>query len=621
MSGGVGATAANPRPTTEGDTLALRRFVWGWLLLTALCCLFVHQRARIDRAPPPPEGAAPWAMAALEAARIGATLPEPPAEVASYRGRGPVIALAWWKGRVQARHVGGADFAGSVRAAAKRFASDENLGRLQALSTSSADGLRYSITVARGQGPLLGSIPLLSSLSLVPLVEGVSAELDGRRAHLTPDEILAAGLYDAAVRTPIPDLSFGADQKALAAILARELAVDTDLLLERGSLRRFAATTLLREPYPREQKLDRAALERAAREGAEFLLRHQESNGRYTYVYGGQQGSALPRGYNMPRHAGTTYFLAQAHRLLDMPEAREGARRALRWVRDEAGARCGGPELWCVRQRAIADIGAAALTALAASEVLTTGADAAIAEQLQGLNAFIRSMQREDGELMHVYDLRARKPIDVQKMYYSGEAAYALLLSQRVAPDARDLETAKRLMGHLTGGAWGFFGSRYFYGEEHWTCQAAASAAPHMDVDEALAFCMRWLDFQRVLQYRPGQTPWPVAGAIGVGPVILPRITAVASRVEAGAQIYRVARDRGLPVGELRRQLEATLSLLLRMRWSPGPVHVLADPAAALGGFPATQASLEVRNDFVQHAGSAMLLWAEILREEEQQGR
>ena len=30
-----------------------------------------------------------------------------------------------------------------------------------------------------------------------------------------------------------------------------------------------------------------------------------------------------------------------------------------------------------------------------------------------------------------------------------------------------------------------------------------------------------------------------------------------------------------------------------------------------------TQASLEVRNDFVQHAGSAMLLWAEVLAEEE----
>jgi hypothetical protein len=57
------------------------------------------------------------------------------------------------------------------------------------------------------------------------------------------------------------------------------------------------------------------------------------------------------------------------------------------------------------------------------------------------------------------------------------------------------------------------------------------------------------------------------------------------------------------------------------MRWSPGPVHLLANPAAALGGFPATQASLDVRDDFVQHAGSAMLLWAEVLAEEERGDR
>jgi len=39
-----------------------------------------------------------------------------------------------------------------------------------------------------------------------------------------------------------------------------------------------------------------------------------------------------------------------------------------------------------------------------------------------------------------------------------------------------------------------------------------------------------------------------------------------------------------------------------------------ADPFAARGGFPATQGSLEVRNDFVQHAGSAMLAWADVLK-------
>jgi hypothetical protein len=169
-------------------------------------------------------------------------------------------------------------------------------------------------------------------------------------------------------------------------------------------------------------------------------------------------------------------------------------------------------------------------------------------------------------------------------------------------------------MSHLTGAGWSFFGSRYFYGEDHWTCQAVAAAADRMEIGPALDFCLRWLGYQRALLYRAGETPWPVRGAIGVSPVIVPRLTSVASRVEAGAPIYAVARARGLPVDAIGAQMEAHLSVLMRMRWAPGPRHLFRDPAAAFGGVPATQASLEVRNDFVQHAGSAMLAWSEILR-------
>jgi len=88
----------------------------------------------------------------------------------------------------------------------------------------------------------------------------------------------------------------------------------------------------------------------------------------------------------------------------------------------------------------------------------------------------------------------------------------------------------------------------------------------------------------------------------------------VASRVEAGAPIYTLALARGRDVKALGAQMEAHLGLLMRMRFAPGPVHLLRDRNAAHGGFPATQGSLEVRNDFVQHAGSAMLAWADVLR-------
>jgi hypothetical protein len=198
-------------------------------------------------------------------------------------------------------------------------------------------------------------------------------------------------------------------------------------------------------------------------------------------------------------------------------------------------------------------------------------------------------------------------------MYYSGEAALALLVGYEVLGDPKDKAAAARVMTHLTGAGWSFFGSRYFYGEEHWTCQAVGRAAKHMDVSNALDFCLRWGGYQRRLQYGPGQTPWDASGAFGVGPVLLPRVTMAASRVEALVPIYQLQLRRGRHDEPLRQMLERSVGLLLRMRWSEKDAHLFARPVAAMGGMPSTLAELSSRADMVQHAGSALLGWAEVL--------
>jgi hypothetical protein len=598
-----------------------------WVALTALICTMVYARAHVARAAMPSATAQRWALESLDSACSNEPLQPPPADALSYRAP-RLIALAWSRGRVLARHVGGSQLADTVQKARVRFAADPELRALPGCSGSTppdgspsapSDQVRFTLVVDRGHGTLIRRIPLLSNLSVVPLVEGLHAELDGKHAYVTPDELVARRLFDH-VATPIPDLALGVDLVTAFELLAEQLGTTREQVELRADVERFVAGNVLPKPYPRDAAPTAAELERAARQGAEFLLRHMYEDGRYAYLYDGNTDERSDGGqYNLPRHAGTTYFLAQADRLLDMPEARRGALSALRWIMRERLTRCGGEERMCVIGRGgMADMGSAALTAIAVAEVLRRGEDPTMRKLLVGLLEFIRSMQRPDGELMHLYDLAADQPIDVQKMYYSGEAAYALLRSHEVLKDPRNLETARRLMKHLTGAGWSFFGSRYFYGEEHWTCQAVSQAGRLLDMkrdDPGLDFCLRWLAFQRALLYGRGQTPWPVSGAIGVGPVILPRVTTVSSRTETAAMLYPVVRKLGLDAAPLAHQVEASLGFLLRMRWAPGPAHMLFDPAAALGGVPGSPASLEVRNDFVQHAGSAMLLWVEALRE------
>ncbi len=569
-------------------------------------------RTAIDAASPPDDALGRWALAALEAARLGEGRPSPRG---SWRGPGPVVVTAWVGGVAFSRYVHeDGDLDGAVNAAAQAFAADPGLAREPRWSSRDDDRVRFTVEVGLGEGPLPPSVPWVNELGLVPLHEGLLARLDGRLAVLSPEELRGGSNYEGGVVTPIPDLTFGAPVDALVGRLARDLGVEPDTLRAEGEVRRYRSHAITEARNPVETEVTEEALLRASVEGADFLLRHQHGDGKWTYVYSGPNGRERVEAYNLPRHAGTTYFVAQVDAIHGHPPAREGALRALRWIDRFALRRCG--EHPCVESYGRADVGSAALTVVAASEVLAKADDPLARRLVEGLTSFLRSLQREDGELMHEYDLQAQRPIDVQHMYYSGEAAFALLRAHAVLGDERDLEAARRLMAHLTGAGWDFLGSRYYYGEEHWTCIAAGEGRGRADSEAAIDFCSRWLEFNDLLQYRAGQTPWSSEGGFGVGPVLLPRLTPVGSRTEAFINTYLLRQHHGLDTTQARAVVERGLGELLRWRWAPGPTHLFADPTGAFGGMPGSPVDLTSRNDFVQHAGSAWIRWAQVLREE-----
>jgi hypothetical protein len=69
--------------------------------------------------------------------------------------------------------------------------------------------------------------------------------------------------------------------------------------------------------------------------------------------------------------------------------------------------------------------------------------------------------------------------------------------------------------------------------------------------------------------------------------------------------------SRWWPVGQFRR----SLALLLRHQLGSGTAHLMADPTAVLGAIPSTEADWELRIDFAQHAGDALIAAARWLRE------
>jgi hypothetical protein len=487
------------------------------------------------------------------------------------------------------------------------------------------------------EGPVLSLSEATIAVSFVSGRDGVSATLGDRTAYLTPDDLLARQAYDKGFTVEGLQLTTGVDVPLALALLAEQLGTTARELADHGRLHRIRTVRTVPGSTPGSTATAAAAtpgkpadparvtaetltaddVRGATVAAGRYLARGVDADGRFRYLVDAPSNRTLP-GYDWPRHAGATYFLAQAAALSHDPQVAWAALRAASLLRDHAMVPCG--ENRCIGDSPIVDVGSTALAVLAFVEIARTKLDPGYALVVPGLTAFLRAQQRPDGELMHLFDRDAGHPIDTQLLYYSGEAAFAMARAHGLVGDDRDLVAAKAVLAHLVGDGWSFFGSRYYWGEEHWTCQAMDELwerAPDAVEQRALRFCLDWEAFNRKLQYGEGETSFDADGAYGFGPLLTPRLTPTGSRGEAGMATLEAARRAGVPAAELaplENQMRRSLALLVRQQIrvdvpGTGRAHLLANPQAIDGAMPGSEVDWQLRIDYTQHAGSAMVRW------------
>ncbi len=504
---------------------------------------------------------------------------------------GEVITSAWKKGQITTRLVN------------------------RKMADASFAGIEVVDEKVVAEGPLVTSPEAVFAMSIVSSRDGVKATLGDKTAYVTPDELLARQAYDHGFTIPSLSLSLGVDVALIEALLAESLETTVPNLRAHAKFRRIRTARARTTPQPfgatTPDSITPDMLRSAAIDAARFLARGVAADGRFRYLVDAPTNRSLP-GYDWPRHAGATFFLAQAADVSHDPALRGAALRAASYLRDHATVDCGAYR--CIGQDNVVDVGSSALGLIAMNEVARTGLDPTYRARVEELASFLRSQERADGEFMHQYDRRAKKPIDVQFLYYSGEATLALARAFALTGDAADKDGASRGLAHLVGPAWSFFGDRYYFGEEHWTCQAMSELWSTAPDAKALSFCERWQAYGRNMMFGPDDTPYDADGAYGAGPVITPRLTPVASRCEAGvATLDAMARANSdsREQAALASQLRRSLALLLRQQFRPGMTHLFADPAAVAGAFPGSAVDWQLRIDYAQHAGSAMFRAAE----------
>lgn len=463
--------------------------------------------------------------------------------------------------------------------------------------------------------PVLSNNTLIFGASFVPGRDGVQVTLGERVAYATVDDLLAAKAYDHPLVIGPIRLQLGVDPDVVWDLLARELHVAKEELVDDGAFRRIA----LRRRVPPEPapEVTRATLRDAALSAGRYLARAVKPDGTYRYEVNAVDNQEHP-GYNWPRHAGATWFLSESALYGKEPLMIDAAERAARRLTEGALVACGAHR--CIADGDRADLGSSALGLLALSEIAEGGLMPELLPAIRDLAAFIRSQQRPDGEFMHFYDRQRNAPEDIQVLYYTGEAAFALAKASRLTHDPKDLEAASRALDHLVTTPFWYAAAHYYYGAEHWTCHALDELWERAPNRKALRFCLEWQEMVRNMAIHGREASPEYDGATSVGPFVPPAIIGTSTRMEAAVSTLRVARVAGVAprdIAALQAGIDAALAFMLHFELIPGPVEVMVYPGMMQGGFPNTPTDLDVRIDNPQHAGTALIGY---LKQLEQRG-
>ncbi len=496
-------------------------------------------------------------------------------------------------------------------------------GERRARAVTSSDASALLVDEARGrgaervleevvdEGPVLPvSFPLFGA-SFEPGIDGLKVAFRDQVAYATPDDLLKHRAYEANYKRGDLKVPLGLDRDAALSLLADELQVSPETLLRDGRFSRVAVRRRTAQAAQRDD-LKPETLQSAVLAAAHYLARSVHDDGSFRYEIDALTDEDVP-GYNWPRHAGATWFLAQVAGYAHDEKLANAAARAAYHLIDNATRACGADE--CVGDGDQVNLGSAALALLAYVELVQSGVAPELKPRARALAKFVRSLQREDGEFMHEYDVPSQQRIDVQRPYFAGEAALALARAYGLTGDPRDLEAAKRALASLVERPAAFVTWRYFWTAEHWTCQALAELWERAPNRRALEFCLAWQEANRKTMVDDGVAPG-YDGVQAVNPVGAPRFTGSASRMEAAVATLATARRAGVPEREIRaleEGLERTLSFLLRAQFRPGPTHLMPDSKALHGGFPGGVTDLHVRIDFPQHAGAALLRYLRLV--------
>ena len=437
---------------------------------------------------------------------------------------------------------------------------------------------------------------------------------DGKTGVVLPGEVVQRAMFHSnkldhvAIGTLLSARS-GVPERDLATMRAYRFRADVHV----ESPNRDAALPVLRGMVQPSGDITVEALLAAVRRGADYLARIVGRQGRYLYMYhpvGDRDDSA----YGWLRHSGTTYALFEAYEEFGTGTYLEKGELALRYLashlsQDPVGD---GKYVMDTNDEEQQKVGGAGLALLAFAKHLAVTGRRDDLETMRALARFIVKQQYPDGHFRSNADLEKEKgkKLKHELWYYPGEAVLALMRLYAIEPQQAYLDAARK------GADWivRVRDSSVFRGDlnhDHWMSYAF-NELYRVTRDEA--YVNHAYAIARAIQSKqhgPEDSPAPDF----VGTFYEGQTTPGSTRVEAYDADIALSRFAGKPDDWLVSSARQVARSTLAQQFDSDNAYWLKNPAKADGGVRESLFVQDVRIDYVQHAISAWLHLARILRD------
>jgi len=438
---------------------------------------------------------------------------------------------------------------------------------------------------------------------------------EGRTPFLTGAEIVEQELYHSKKKgLPVEDL---------IEILEERITSGGGVITPEASFSRFYARSFIEGPggkgiveLYRNHTVpnDEATVENLAlscRAAADYIARIIGDDGKHLYSWDSHTDRDA-RSYNMLRHGGTTYALAQAYDRFRDPAYKAACERSFDYLlsrtqlQEEEGP-WGSNYRFLVEDRK-AKLGGSGLALVAMCQYTEATGDRRYLENMREFARFIVKMQDPDsGKLISYYKYGPTAEVpEKDSIYYPGEALYGLGKFYYIDPDPLWLQTA------VKGANWLIFDrdgdiEPNKLPHDHWLMMALSYLYAHTKDEAYKTHCYniagaietkyRDPDHKDVRKY---------ADYLGLYSRT-PLVTPVGCRIEGMVGAIDLAKLAGDDYAEFQEMAVNSAGFTMTLQFDPVNSFWLPNPDKALGGLRAGAFENDIRNDYVQHNLSGWL--------------